>query len=151
MAGSDSDDLDDLLLEAGGAGKAKNKRVRDEQISGDSDQEASQLSEEVSQEYQAPAKKAKPPGKKRKTATGSDEGEKEDSFNPDTFTFDGYGKDLIRDSTDKVGLEQMTELDREWELSQRAEARDREIERRQHAKLLQQTRAQQAPTQLQVY
>ncbi len=151
MAGSDSDDLEDMLLEAGGAGRPNNKRSRAEEVSGDSEQDGgSQLSEEVSQEYQAPAKKAKASNKKRKAAMGSDDADKEDVFDEDSFVFDGYGKDLIRDSVDRAGLEKLTEFEREYELSQRAEARDREIERRRHAKLLQQSRAQQATAQPQV-
>ncbi|DBA90382.1 hypothetical protein WJX77_011707 [Trebouxia sp. C0004] len=145
MAGSDSDDLEDMLLEAGGAGKPSNKRSRDEDVSDASQQDGdSQLSEEVSQEYQAPARKAKASGKKRKTATGSDAADKDDTFDEDAFVFDGYGKDLIRGSADQAELDKLTEFERENELFQRAEARDREIERRRHAKLLQQSRAQQA-------
>jgi len=151
MAGSDSDDLEDMLLEAGGAGRPSNKRSRDEDVSDASQQDGdSQLSEEVSQEYQAPAKKAKALGKKRKTATGSDDADKEDTFDEDAFVFDGYGKDLIRGSADQAELDKLTEFERENELFQRAEARDREIERRRHAKLLQQSRAQQATAQPQV-
>lgn len=151
MAGSDSDDLEDMLLEAGGAGRPSNKRSRDEDVSDASQQDGdSQLSEEVSQEYQAPAKKAKALGKKRKTATGSDAADKEDTFDEDAFVFDGYGKDLIRGSADQAELDKLTEFERENELFQRAEARDREIERRRHAKLLQQSRAQQATAQPQV-
>lgn len=151
MAGSDSDDLEDMLLEAGGAGRPSNKRSRDEDVSDASQQDGdSQLSEEVSQEYQAPAKKAKALGKKRKTATGSDAADKEETFDEDAFVFDGYGKDLIRGSADQAELDKLTEFERENELFQRAEARDREIERRRHAKLLQQSRAQQATAQPQV-
>ncbi|DBA93937.1 hypothetical protein WJX82_005036 [Trebouxia sp. C0006] len=148
MAGSDSDDLEDMLLEAGGAGRPSNKRSRDEDVSDASQQDGnSQPSEEVSQEYQAPAKKAKALGKKRKTATGSDSADKEDTFDEDAFVFDGYGKDLVRGSADQAELDKLTEFERENELFQRAEARDREIERRRHAKLLQQSRAQQATAQ----
>ena len=151
MAGSDSDDLEDMLLEAGGAGRPSNKRSRDEDASDASQQDGdSQLSEEVSQEYQAPARKAKALGKKRKTGTGSDAADKEDAFDEDAFVFDGYGKDLIRGSADQAELDKLTEFERENELFQRAEARDREIERRRHARLLQQSRAQQATAQPQV-
>lgn len=151
MAGSDSEDLEDMLLEAGGAGRPNNKRARDEDVSDASQPgEDSQSSEEVSQEYQAPAKKAKAPGKKRKTATASDDADDTDAFDEDAFIFDGYGKDLVRGSADQAELDKLTEFERENELFQRAEARDREIERRRHAKLLQQSRAQQATTQPQV-
>ncbi|KAL3144358.1 hypothetical protein ABBQ32_004113 [Trebouxia sp. C0010 RCD-2024] len=149
MAGSDSEDIDDLLLEAAGASRPRTKRSRD--ASGDSDQDdASQLSEEVSQEYRAPARKAKGPGKKRKTEQGDDdELNKDDSIDEDAFVFDGYGKDLIRDSADRATLDNMTELDREYEFSQRAEARDREMERRRNVRMLQQARAPQGPSQQQ--
>ena len=149
MAGSDSEDIDDLLLEAAGAGRPRNKRSRD--VSGDSEQDdASQLSEEVSQEYRAPARKAKAPSKKRKAEQAdNDELDKEDGFDEDTFVFDGYGKDLIRDSEDKATLDQMTEFEREYEFAQRADARDREMERRRNVRMLQQSRAQQGPSQQQ--
>ena len=149
MAGSDSEDLDDLLLQAGGASRPEAKRSRD--ISADVDQDdASQLSEEVSQEYRAPARKAKGPGKKRKTEQAdNDELNKDDTFDEDAFVFDGYGKDLIRDSADRAILDTMNELDREYELSQRADARDREMERRRNVRMLQQARAQQGSSQQQ--
>lgn len=149
MAGSDSEDIDDLLLEAAGASRPTKKRSRN--ASGESDQDdASQLSEEVSQEYQAPAKKAKGPGKKRKTEQAdNDEVNKDDGFDEDAFVFDGYGKDLIRDSADRATLDKMTEFEREYEFAQRADARDREMERRRNVRMLQQSRAQQGPTQQQ--
>ena len=150
MAGSDSDDLDDLLLEAGGAGRPTNKRSRVTSISDDSGPEASQHSEEVSQEYQAPARTSKAASKKRKTDNDNKPDDQEDDFDPDTFIFDGYGKDLIRDSADKAAVDQLTEFEREQEFFQRAEARDRELERRNNARLMQQSRAKQAPVQTEV-
>ena len=147
MAGSDSEDIDDLLLEAAGAGRPSNKRSRKASVDSDED-DASQLSEEVSQEYQAPSKKATAPSKKRKTEQADSDGlKKDDSIDEETFVFDGYGKDLIRDSQDKAALDQMNELERESEFASRAEARDREMERRRNVKMLQQARAQQAPNQ----
>ena len=150
MAGSDSDDLDDLLLEAGGAGRPTNKRSRVTSVSDDSEPEASQYSEEVSQEYQAPARTSKAASKKRKTDNDCKADDKEDGFDPETFIFDGYGKDLIRDSADRAALDQLTEFEREQEFFQRAEARDRELERRNNARLMQQSRAKQAPAQPEV-
>lgn len=148
MAGSDSEDIDDLLLEAAGAGRPSNKRSRD--VSGDSEQDdASQLSEEVSQEYRAPARKAKAPGKKRKTEADTDNPNNDDSLDEDAFVFDGYGKDLIRDREDRATLDNMTEFEREYEFAQRADARDREMERRRNVRMLQQSRAQQGPSQQQ--
>ena len=148
MGGSDSEDIDDLLLEAAGAGRPSSKRSRD--VSVDSDQDdASQLSEEVSQEYRAPARKAKAPGKRRKTEQADNNDNQEDSLDEDTFVFDGYGKDLIRDSEDKAALDKMTEFEREYEFAQRADARDREMERRRNVRMLQQSRAQQGPSQQQ--
>ena len=147
MAGSDSEDIDNLLLEAAGAGRPRNKRSRKASVDSDQD-DASQLSEEVSQEYQAPAKKAKAPGKRRKTERTDNDGlNREDSIDEENFVFDGYGKDLVRDSQDKAALDEMNELEREYEFAQRAEARDREMERRRNVRMLQQSRAQQGPSQ----
>lgn len=149
MAGSDSEDIDDLLLEAAGAGRPRKKRSRNASVDSEADDE-SQLSEEMSQEYHAPARKAKAPSKKPRAEQADNPGlTKDDGIDEDTFVFDGYGKDLIRDSQDKAALDNMNELDREYEYSQRAEARDREIERRRNVRMLQQSRAQQAPTQQQ--
>ena len=54
---------------------------------------------------------------------------------------DGYGSDLMGDEEDRAALGAMTELERELELADRGEARDREIERRRAARLAQQRQA----------
>ena len=140
MGGSDSDSLDDMLLQAGGAGKASNKRSHSD-VFDDSDQDeaASESSEEVSQAAQSRGAKAS--AKRSKTAdASSSKPDPSVPFNEDTFMFDGYGKSLIRDEADSERLDAMNELDREMELSVRAELRDKELERRRNARLLQQAK-----------
>ena len=49
---------------------------------------------------------------------------------------DGYGSDLMGDDDDRARLAAMTELDREMELADRAETREKELERRQTMRAL---------------
>ena len=49
---------------------------------------------------------------------------------------DGYGSDLMGDEDDRARLGAMTELDREMELADRAEAREKELEKRQTIRAL---------------
>lgn len=51
---------------------------------------------------------------------------------------DGYGSDLMGDEEDRARLAGLTELDREMELADRAEAREKELERRQTVRALKQ-------------
>jgi hypothetical protein len=51
---------------------------------------------------------------------------------------DGYGSDLYGDDDDRARLAAMTDLDREMELFERSEARERRREARRNARLLQQ-------------
>lgn len=145
MAGSDSDSLDDMLLQAGGAGKASNKRSRSEDIFDDSgqDEAASDFSEEVSQAAQP--RGVKPVSKRSKTAdASSNKPDSDKPFNEDEFMFDGYGKTLIRDEADAERLDALNELDREMELSSRADLRDKELERMRNARLLLQAKSARA-------
>lgn len=145
MAGSDSDSLDDMLLQAGGAGKASNKRSRSEDVFDDSDQDeaASDFSEEVSQAVQP--RGPKPAAKRSKTAdASSSKPDPNVPFNEDAFMFDGYGKSLVRDEADAERLDAMNELDREMELSSRADLRDKELERMRNARLLLQAKTARA-------
>lgn len=157
MADSDSDSLDDMLLQAGGAGKASNKRSRSEDVFDDSDADeaASESSHEVSQAVQSRGSKGSSKRSKTEEA-GSSKVDPSVPFNEDAFMFDGYGKSLIRDEADAEMLDAMNELDREMELSGRAELRDKELERMRNARLLMQAkeaRAKQtdaAPPQVQL-
>ena len=144
MAGSDSDDLEDLLLQAGGAGKASNKRSRSEDVFADSDDEAS--GGDSFEVDQMPAKKAKPPGKRSKTADANKSASSTE-INEDNFMFDGYGKSLIKDEADRLFLDTLTELEREMELAGRAEKRDKRLEQIRNARLYKpvQARTKQAP------
>ena len=51
---------------------------------------------------------------------------------------DGYGSDLMGDEEDRVRLASMNELEREMELADRSERRDKELERRRTARMLKQ-------------
>lgn len=51
---------------------------------------------------------------------------------------DGFGPDLMGDEDDRARLASMSELDREMELADRAEKRDKELERRRTARVLKQ-------------
>lgn len=51
---------------------------------------------------------------------------------------DGYGSDLMGDDEDRARLAAMTEMEREMELFERSEARDRRREARRNARLLKQ-------------
>ena len=141
MADSDNDSLDDMLLQAGGAGKASNKRARSEDVFdySDADEAASESSQEVSQAVQSRGNRGS--SKRSKTdEAGSSKIDPNAPFNEDAFMFDGYGKSLIRDEADAEMLDAMNELDREMELSGRAELRDKELERMRNARLLMQAK-----------
>ena len=51
---------------------------------------------------------------------------------------DGYGSDLMGNDEDRARLAAMTEMEREMELFERSEARDRRREARRNARLLKQ-------------
>ena len=51
---------------------------------------------------------------------------------------DGYGSDLMGDEEDRARLASMNELEREMELADRSERRDKELERRRTARMLKQ-------------
>ena len=51
---------------------------------------------------------------------------------------DGYGSDLMGNESDRTRLASMNELEREMELAERAENRDKELERRRTARMLKQ-------------
>ncbi|KAK9809057.1 hypothetical protein WJX72_008658 [[Myrmecia] bisecta] len=141
------DDLDleeELLQVAGRSRQTGNKRSRSRRAPSDSEDEAALDSGDDSQEQPGRKKQATVPLKKRAAASREDEAGSDDGS--EAFD-DGYGSDLMGDAADRQRLMAMNELEREMILADRAEARDRERERRRNAKLIQarQTEPEQLP------
>lgn len=125
------DDLDDELLQfaQGGKGGAAKKRSR-KQADSDDDSEDFNPSDSDDGAQRQPAKKRVAAGtpKKAKRAQESD----------DDDALDGVDSELFEDDEDRRRLLGMNELEREMILAERAEKRDKELQRQQ---LLQQGRA----------
>lgn len=114
--------LDEELLEVAGRGnKRRWEGEEDEEVSGASD------SGDEGPSNKHIAKKSSKKKVSRKMNNSSDE-----EFD------DGYGSDLMGDAKDRAVLMAMTELDREYILSDRAEARDQARESRKAAQLTKQ-------------
>ncbi|KAK9821785.1 hypothetical protein WJX81_002907 [Elliptochloris bilobata] len=145
------DDLDDLLLQVAGhsesaarprAKSAGKKRGRPAVSDSDNDagdegqpEDSGEGDEEEEGAYQPPARKAaRAPLKRRSVVKKPAEDEIEGSDDDD----DGYGSDLMGDDEDRARMAAMTEMEREMELFERSEARDRRREARRNARLLKQ-------------
>lgn len=151
MSSSSDDELDDELMDLGGgaedAPSGGTKRTMD---SSDSDDDSIALSSDDSDDDEAAAappkkKKAKakakaPPKKKAKAAPkkrvakkpivlpeDSDESDDDEAaVNP---LDDGYDEDFYGDAADRTRLEGMSAMEREVELTDRRDARERAVER----------------------
>jgi hypothetical protein len=83
-------------------------------------------------------KKARRAREKRPTLPKASDSEAPDGDSDSDGFEDGYGSDLMGDEADRAKLMAMTELEREMELTERAERRDELVERKRAAKLLKQ-------------